>query len=164
MRYPLEIELRPSRLMHMTNAAIHAIAAFAFVRSSLPLLLVIAAVGWLMVSLRASIGAEREKAGLRLLLEEGGELRVAPPGGDRRRVVYANAAGSCADFGWAVWIHWRGARVRGARARLLNGAMMLVRDNLGQDDWRGLKIWLRHKVDAAQTRTPGDDAPARRPS
>ncbi|AYH44727.1 hypothetical protein CDA09_15270 [Azoarcus sp. DN11] len=147
--------------MLLANAAIHVIAAFAFVRSSLPLLLVIVAVGWLVVSLRETVRIERDKAGVRLTLEEGGELRVAPMG-DPRRVVYGAAEGSCADFGWVVWIHWRGARVRGAKVRPLVGAMMLVRGNLNQGDWRGLKIWLRHKVDAAQTHTSGDAAPARR--
>lgn len=163
MRYPLEIALRPSRMMHLANAAIHAIAAFAFLRSSLPLPLVIAIVCWLALSLRVAVRAECEKAGLRLMLEEGGELRVTS-GGDPRRVVYATADGSCADFGWAVWIHWRGARVRRSRGRLTRGAMMLVGGNLGREDWRGLKIWLRHKVDAAGPRDSGDGASARHPS
>ena len=158
MRYPLEIGLRPSKLMLLLNAAIHAIAAFAFLRSSFPLLLVIVVVAGLAFSLRLAIRAEREKAGVRLVLLDNGELSVDPDGCGRR-TVYASAEPGCVDFGWAVWIHWRGTRVRRSPRRPIRGALMLVRGNVREDEWRGLKIWLRHKVGAAcVVGVAGDDA------
>lgn len=161
MRYPLEIRLRPSRLIFLLNAAIHAIAAFAFLRSSFPLPLVIVAVAGLGISLRSTIRAEREKACVRLVLEDDGELCMDPDG-HGRRLVYAVPQQGCVDFGWAVWIHWRGSRVRRSPRRPMRGALMLVPGNVGDDEWRGLKIWLRHKAGAARTDESGGDASAQR--
>lgn len=161
MRYPLELGLRPSRLMLLLNAAIHAIAAFAFLRSSFPPPLVIVAVVGLGVSLRSAIGAEREKARVRLVLQDDGELSVDPDG-HGRRTVYAVPEPGCVDFGWAAWIHWRGTRVRRSSRRPMRGALMLVRGNVSDAEWRGLKIWLRHKAGAARTDESGGDASAQR--
>lgn len=147
--------------MLLLNAAIHAIAAFAFLRSSFPLPLVIVVVAGLGLSLRSAIRAEREKAHMRLVLHDDGELRVDPDG-HGRRTVYAVPEPGCVDFGWAVWIHWRGARVRRSPRRPMRGALMLVRGNVGDDEWRGLKIWLRHKAGAARKEEAGGDAPAQR--
>ncbi|NMF89341.1 protein YgfX [Aromatoleum petrolei] len=145
MRYPLEIRLRPSKLILLLNAAIHAIAAFAFLRSSFPLPLVIVVVAGLGFSLHLANRAESEKAGGRLVLQDNGELSVDPDGRGQQ-TVYALAEPGCVDFGWAVWIHWRGTRVRRSPRRSIRGALMLVRGNVHEDEWRGLKIWLRHKV------------------
>ena len=147
MRYPLEIGLRPSKLMLLLNAAIHGIAAFAFVRSSFPLPIVIVVVAGLAFSLRLAMRAEREKAGVRVVLQDNGEMSLDPDGRGRR-IVYASAQPGCVDFGWAVWIHWRGTRVRRSPRKPIRGALMLVRGNVRDDEWRGLKIWLRHKVGA----------------
>lgn len=159
MRYPLEIGLRPSRMMFLLSAAIHAIAAFAFLRSSFPLPVVIVVVAGLAVSLRAAHRGERAKAGVRVLLQDAGELWVDPDGRGRR-TVYAVAEPGCVDFGWAVWIHWRGTRVRRSPRMPIRGAMMLVRGNVGDEEWRGLKIWIRHKVGAAGAEDAKDAAPA----
>ncbi|MBD5805310.1 hypothetical protein AZOA_47620 [Azoarcus sp. Aa7] len=147
--------------MFLLNAAIHAIAAFAFLRSSFPPLLVIVVVAGLGFSLRSAIRAEKEQARVRLVLQDDGELCVDPDGLGRR-TVYAVAEPGCVDFGWAVWIHWRGTRVRRSPRRPMRGTLMLVRGNVGDDEWRGLKIWLRHKVGAARTDDSGGDAPAQR--
>nr|WP_076603989.1 hypothetical protein [Aromatoleum tolulyticum] len=147
--------------MFLMNAAIHAIAAFAFLRSSFPLPFVIVIVAGLAFSLRSAIRAERAKAGVCLVLQDNGELYVDPDGRGRR-TVYAVAEPGCVDFGWAVWIHWRGTRVRRSSRLPIVGALMLVRGNVGGDEWRGMKVWLRHKVGAARSDAAGDDAPAQR--
>ena len=161
MRYPLEIGLRPSKLMVLMNAAIHAIAAFAFLRSSFPLPVVILIVMGLGYSLRSALRGEREKANVRMVLQDDGGLCVDADG-HGRRTVYAVAEPGCVDFGWAVWIHWRGTRVRRSSRMPIRGATMLVRGNVGDDEWRGVKIWLRHKVGAARADVVGGDAPAQR--
>jgi len=161
VRYPLEIGLRSSKLMFLLNAAIHAIAAFAFLRSSFPLVIVIIVIAGLVLSLRSAIRAEREKARVRLVLQDDGELGVDPDG-HGRRTVYAVPEPGCVDFGWAVWIHWRGTRLRRSSRRTMRGALMLVRGNVSDDEWRRLKIWLRHKAGAARTGESGGDAPAQR--
>ena len=160
MRYPLDIALRPARLMFLLNAAIHAIAAFAFLRSSLPLALVIVVVAGLGFSLRVANGSESDKAGVRVVLQDDGELCVDV--GEARRTVYAVAEPGCADFGWVIWIQWRGTWVRGSSRMPIRGALMLVRGNVGDDQWRGLKIWLRHKVGAARADDAGGGAPLQR--
>ncbi|WP_407280196.1 hypothetical protein U5817_07200 [Aromatoleum evansii] len=134
--------------MLLLNAAIHAIAAFAFLRSSFPLPLVIVVIAGLGFSLHLANRAEKEKAGVRLVLQDNAELSVDPDGRGRR-TVYALAEAGCVDFGWAVWIHWRGTRVRRSPRRSIRGALMVVRGNVRGDEWRELKIWLRHKVGAA---------------
>ncbi|MCC4117831.1 hypothetical protein LLG90_20960 [Aromatoleum toluclasticum] len=141
------------------SAAIHAIAAFAFLRSSFPLPFVIVVVAGLAFSLRSAIRVEREKGSVRLVLLDDGGLHVDPDG-HARRTVYAVAEPGCVDFGWAVWIHWRGTRVRRSPRMPIRGAMMLVRGNVGDDEWRSLKIWLRHKVGAARAEDAKGDAPA----
>lgn len=148
MRYPLEIRLQPSKRLEFLNAAIHVTAAFAFLRSSLPVWIVVPAVAFLFVSLRSAIRDERGKAGFVLVLEPDAELRISEPG-RHGRAIHASPETSSTDFGWAVWLHWRGTPVRGSRRRPLRGAVMLVRSNMTDEAWRGLKIWLRHKVAAA---------------
>jgi len=159
MRYPLEIELQPSRLAQGLNAAIHLIAAFAFVRSSIHLLVVFSVLAILGLSVRAAMRAEIGTKGRVLVLEDNGELRIEDP----HSVVYALPEATCVDFGWAVWIHWQGARVARPRRRIMRGAMMLLPDNLSAESWRGLRIWLRHKAAAqAGGRDPqsGDALPS----
>lgn len=144
MRYPLEIELQPSRLAQCLSAAIHLIAALAFVRSSMHVLVVLSVLAILGLSVRAATRAEIGTKGRVLVLEDNGEFRIEDP----RGVVYALPEASCVDFGWAVWIHWQGAAVARPRRRIMRGAMMLLPDNLSAENWRGLRIWLRHKATA----------------
>lgn len=126
----------------LSNAAIHTIAAFAFVRSTLHLSVVFVVVLALGVSLGATLRAERRKAGCRLVLESNGELRLDSHG----RVVYAVPDATSVDFGWVLWLHWRGAHVRQSRRHIVRGALMLLPGNVSAGDWRGLRIWLRHKA------------------
>lgn len=144
MRYPLQIELQPSRLAQGLSAAIHLIAAFAFVRSSIHLLGVLLGLAIIGLSARVAMRVEAGTKGRILVLEDNGELRIEDP----RGVVYALPEATCVDFGWAVWIHWQGARVARPRRRIMRGAMMLLPDNLSAERWRGLRIWLRHKATA----------------
>lgn len=164
MRYPLEIELQPSKFAHLLNAAIHSIAAFSLLRSSLPFLLALSALVWVLISLRVALRGERAKAGRRILLDADGALEFGAheAGG---RVVYARPEASCVDFGVVVWLHWRGAHVRRTRRHALRGALMIFRDNVSDADWRALRIWLRHKAAgqvAEESEPAGLELPRRR--
>lgn len=139
MRYPLRIELRSSKRMIFLNAAIHLVAAFSFLRSSFHaawIILALAVLGW---SFWRGLRHEEAKGLCALTLEDGGGLRLERLDGEAR----GQALGSSADFGWALWLHWRGSGSGGRR-----GALMLLPDNLGESAWRGLRIWLRHKAGA----------------
>jgi hypothetical protein len=151
MRYPRAIEIQPSRLMQVLSAAIHVIAAFAFLRSSIHLLIVLPMLAMIGLSWRAVWRAEMGRKGRVLTLDEGAAFCIR----QRGRTVYALPEASCVDFGWAVWLHWRGAHVARARRPTLHGAMMLLPDNLPADSWRDLRIWLRHEAGALH----GGDAP-----
>lgn len=136
MRYPLELRLESSRSAVTLIAAIHLVAAIAFVCSSLSWSIVAPAVAALAASLNTSLLRERRKTGLRVLLENGGTLKVESGG----RAESAVPEAGCTDFGWAVWLQWRHSNAAGG------GALMLLRDNLGEDAWRALRTWLRHKA------------------
>ena len=137
--------------MQVLNAAIHMIAAFAFLRSSIHLLMVLPVLAMIWLSWRAVRRAEMGKKGRVLMLEEGAAFCIR----ERGRTVYALPDASCVDFGWAVWLHWHGAHVAKARRATLYGAMMLLPDSLPADSWRNLRIWLRHKAGTLH----GGDAP-----
>jgi len=145
MRYPLELELAPSRRALVLIAAIHLVAAIAFLLSSLPgplrILALVALGGSLLVARRG----ERAKAGLLIVLDDSGKLVV-------RRADAAEEAQperGCADFGWAIWLQWRVVDASDPRARR-RAAMMLLPDNVPASAWRGLRIWLKHKALASQ--------------
>lgn len=51
------------------------------------------------------------------------------------------------DFGWAVWL--RAANRGGLAADVpagRGGVLMLLSDQMSADDWRALRVWVRHKV------------------
>ena len=141
MRYPLVLQLRPSRRAVSLITAIHSIAVIAFVLSSIdrvviaPLLVVLGASYWL------ALRAERRKAGRMLVLGDTGLLGCA---------VGVEGEGSrpspgSTDFGWAVWLLWRepgGDSLRRPGQRCL----MLLPDNVPPASWRAVRAWLRHKA------------------
>jgi hypothetical protein len=144
MRYPLECRFRPSCRLQLLIAAIHLIAAMAFLASSLAPALIAAVVAALAVSACLSVAGERRRAGLTVVLDDAGLLTLR----DRGRTVCATPLPSCTDFVWAVWLHWRElAGGHGVRPR--TGALMLLPDHVDATTWRLLRIWLRHKSAAA---------------
>lgn len=142
MRYPLELPLRPSRQALVMIAAIHTIAAIAFLHSSLSGAALYSIFFVLAGSLFAGLRLEWRKAGRVLTLENDGTLR------EGNEVAALVPDTGCTDFGWAVWLQWRrdDADRIGARCR---DSIMLLPGNLPRGHWRGLRIWLRQKVRAA---------------
>ncbi|THF60882.1 hypothetical protein E6O51_11645 [Pseudothauera rhizosphaerae] len=112
----------------------HGIAASAFFFSGLPVLLVAGALAALALSLWFGRRGGAPVAGHSLVLREDGLATIG--GHERCRVLPGTT-----DFGWAVWLHW--ADEGGRRY-----AAMLAPDMLPADDWRRLRIWLRHKAAA----------------
>ena len=147
MHYPLTLTLRPSRRGHVLIAAIHLVAAIAFVRSSLPFALVAGALLLLALSLWHAVAAAHAWCEQTLVLEADGRLVLCSP---RGRVEAWPVAG--ADFAWAVWVSWRAEGGQGLRAR--RGARMLLPDQCAAAEWRALRAWLRHKAVAAQPDAP----------
>lgn len=141
MRYPLELHLKPSARLQTLIAAIHLIAAIAFVGSRPS----VAASGAVLalIGLSAAVLVRRDRclAGSSIVLEESGLLDLRLRGGSSRGAPLPG----CADFGWALWLQWRElAAVAGPRAR--SNALMLLPDHVGDPStWRQLRIWLRHK-------------------
>jgi len=141
MRYPIELELVPSRQALVLVAAIHLIAATAFLLSSLPWAVrLVAAIG-LSVSMLAVIRGERAKSALRIVLEDSGKLTVRRDGA----AAQAFPDRRCTDFGWAIWLQWR-VDAAPDQVRSRAAAVMLLPENLSPRAWRGLRIWLKHKA------------------
>ncbi|WP_332671847.1 protein YgfX [Aromatoleum sp.] len=141
MRYPIELELVPSRQALVLVAAIHLIAATAFLLSSLPWAVRLAAAIALGVSMLVAFRGERAKDGLRMVLEDSGKLAVSCSG----EAAQAFLDRGCTDFGWAIWLQWRVAATPD-QAPSRAAAVMLLPDNLSPGAWRGLRIWLKHKA------------------
>ena len=143
MRFPLEVQLKPSLSLRAILVGFHALTALVFVRvawKSLPILVTAALLLALAVSAFLSERAERKKSGLGLILGEDGLLTVAPGVAES-----AGMEAGCADFGWAIWLHW-GASPITAETASCRGSLMLVADNLPPGAWRKLRIWLRHSA------------------
>ena len=140
MRYPVEIRLVPSRRALFLVAAIHLIAAIAFLLSALPWAVRILALIALSGSLFMALRAEQAKAAFLIVLENSGMLAVR----GETEIMQAAPERDCADFGWAVWLQWRTCASPEARRRPT--AMMLLPDNLPAGLWRVLRIWLKHKA------------------
>lgn len=135
MHFPRRVEVRASKAAQWLNAAIHSIAAFAFLAGGLHWAALLPALGFLWWSWRRTAQAEEAKGVMSLILADDGTLTVESVGGTSQGAL----CGSSADFAWAVWLHWSGARGR-------TGALMLLRDNLTAEAWRSLGIWMRHKA------------------
>lgn len=151
MRYPVELQLLASRRALILVAAIHLVAATAFLLSSLPWVVRLAAAIVAGMSMLVALRGERAKCTLRIVLEDSGKLEVRRNGEDAQ----AFPARGCTDFGWVIWLQWRtDASRHPARSRA--EATMLLSDNLSPAAWRALRIWLKHK--ALPLGTPGESA------
>jgi hypothetical protein len=143
MRYPLVLQLRPSRRAIFLITAIHSIAVIAFALSSIGRSAAVPLLGVLGVSYWLALAAERRKAGQVLVLGDTGLLGYAgtPEEGG------AQPLPGCTDFGWAVWLLWREPAGDSPR-RPAQRCLMLLPDNLPRSSWRGVRAWLRHKAAA----------------
>ncbi len=141
MRYPIELELVPSRHALVLVAAIHLIAATAFLLSSLSGAVRLLGTIGLGLSLLLAIRGERAKSALRIVLEDSGKLAVRRNG----EVAQAFPERGCTDFGWVIWLQWR-VDPAPEQGRNGAGATMLLSDNLSPAARRALRIWLRHKA------------------
>lgn len=141
MRYPLELRFRPSLTAINAIAAIHLVAAIAFMQLALAVWAHAAVLGVLVLSFAHALRGERSKAERVLVLEDSGELRIIERGVSSPGVLREG----CVDFGWSVWLAWR----TDGRAGKRGGALMVMRGNLPESHWRSLRIWLRHKQPTA---------------
>ena len=139
MRYPLQFTLTPSRQVIFMIAAIHLIAAIAFLLLpvswwiKVPVLLILGA------SFFLATAAEREKLDRVLILDESGSLAH----GRKGFFLRARPQPGCVDLGWAIWLRWQLVSTT-PRRRPISGAMMLLPDNIAEQEWRSLRVWLRH--------------------
>ena len=162
MEFPLELRLQPSRVMMASVLVAHLAAALALFH--VPGLRVVSLVGeaslahilagtlgWvvLCLSLVNALRAERSKRGCRLWLEGDGLVEVLVEGAEQG-VLCRVRPHSAVTLDWAVWF-WLAAvepaprqPVGGARTR---STMMLLASNVQGQDWRLLRIWLRHRAD-----------------
>ncbi|HRP94922.1 MAG TPA: hypothetical protein PL143_01605 [Rhodocyclaceae bacterium] len=141
MRYPLEIRLKPSARLQALIAAIHLVAAIAFVGSQPSVPANGAVLALLGLSAAVLVRSDRRLAGSSIVLEESGLLDLRLRGGS----TCGAPLPGCTDFGWALWFQWR-ELAAGAAPRARSHALMLLPDHVGDPStWRQLRIWLRHK-------------------
>jgi toxin CptA len=136
MRYPRTIDLSPSLLYSLLpGAAIHLVAAFAFLSLFRQPLWLLVGLSVVVVSAVASALSWRRRQGEVAELGDDGRLLVSLGGVEQEAAIVA-----VTDFGWARWVTWREEGARRTRAR------MLLRGDFASDQWRALGVWLRHKA------------------
>ena len=140
MFFPVRLSLKPSRRLANLVFAIHGVTALSFLGSSLSPGLKIVGIVALAASLLQALRVVAQPRPRDLALDESGQLRHgagAELGGP------CPVLGRCRDLGWAVWLSWRDES--GRRRHL-----MLLPDMLDdRENWRRLRIWLRHKAPKA---------------
>lgn len=151
MRFPLYLRLRPSPTLLFIASAGH-LLGFAAGLFGLESVWLRGACGLIIaLSLTKSIADERDKTGLILELGENGELALGDESGISPGVPVIRTT----DFRWVVWVTWRSPSGKGRPGRI--HSLMLLSDHLAGEEWRMLRIWLRHN--AALVSCAGDDAP-----
>ena len=161
MQFPFELKLQPSRLVMASVLVAHLAAALALFHvpglggvvdgeASLSRILA-AALAWTVwcLSLVRALRAERAKRGCTLWLEDDGLVEVLVDGAEQG-VLCRVRPHSAVTLDWAVW--FRLAAVEPAPRQPVGGArtpstMMLLASNVQGQDWRLLRIWLRHRAD-----------------
>jgi hypothetical protein len=164
VQFPLELKLQASRLMMASVLVAHVAAALALFH--VPGLSVVAVFGeaslarilagtlaWvvLCLSLVRALRAERSKRGCSLWLEDDGLIEVLRDGAEQG-VLCRVRPHSAVTLDWAVWFGL--VVVEPASKQPVSGArtpasMMLLASNVQGQDWRLLRIWLRHRADRA---------------
>lgn len=164
MQFPLELRLQPSRALMASVLVVHVAAALALFH--VPALRVVFEVdegtpgqrlagvlAWvvLALSLVRALRAEGLKRGCSLWLEDDGLVEVFAEGAEQG-VLCRVRPHSAVLLEWAVWFRLvtveSGANTLRGMLRMPSG-MMLVASNLHANDWRLLRVWLRHRADRA---------------
>jgi hypothetical protein len=156
LNFPVLVSLRPSWAVLAPVVIVHVTIALALFHvdvmpsghawlnaSAASLILAVLAGGLVLLSLYLGCRSELSKRGVQIVLGDDGLLEWER--GDSMQVCRVSA--DAVDFGWALWL---GLEQAGDRAhdgrRFFSARMMLVAANLPQQDWRMLRIWLRHKA------------------
>ncbi|MGD9870743.1 MAG: protein YgfX [Thauera sp.] len=159
MQFPLELSLQPSRAVKASVLVVYlatALALFHVIDGDA--LAANANPAWGGRVLFAGCCAFLLLAALRAWRAEAGKCGALLLGADGVLVMFERDAeqglpcrvepASAVDLGWALWFrvlpleHVQPMPPLAARSR----RMMLVPHNLAGDDWRMLRIWLRHKA------------------
>ena len=101
------------------------------------------------LSLVRALRAERSKRGCSLWLEDDGLVEVLVDGAEQG-VLCRVRPHSAVALDWAVW--FRLLAVEPVSTQPVSGVrtptcMMLLASNVQDQDWRLLRIWLRHRAD-----------------
>lgn len=143
MVYPLALTLQPSIGLLAPVLAAHAAVGLALFHSGLPLsgltggiLLALVPVSALM-----AIVSERRKRALILVLHEDGGMSVQRPG---EAPCTARVRPGAVAFSQVIWVQLELFETELRRRRRLN--LMLVSSNVQADQWRAIKVWLRHRA------------------
>ena len=154
MHFPLTIPLQPSKLVIASILAAHVAAGWTLLHvPSLALLPPgvlwsplqgVSFLLWCGVcgSLLRALRQEHAKGGKALIVHADGMLTGVCADESFNDRVGAGAV----DFGWALWLPLVDLLdgQKGAPGRVRQ-RVMLVRTNVSPNQWRALRIWLRHK-------------------
>lgn len=140
----LILDPKPSVTKQVLIAAIHLIAAIAFLSADFPIPPTIAALIAILVSGVACVRAEHAPHSV-FEFDDTGAVTIYRHGVSLRVRVLPTSA----DMGWAIWLQWREVTSLSDAGRRRSGALMLVPDQLTPREWRQLRIWMRHKSGAA---------------
>lgn len=141
MQFPLSLRLRPSPTLMWAGGLAH-IAVLGVCQFGLESAWLRVVCGILVAaSLARFIADERGKRGRMLVLSETGAFGF---GSESTMPVEARVK-RVSDFRSALWIAWQSPDDERRVGRTHN--LMLLPDHLGGgEEWRALKIWLRHKA------------------
>lgn len=140
MVFPLILDPKPSLTKQCLIAAIHLVAAIAFLNADFPVSATIVAllaiipsgVAWMRAEHTPHAVLEFEDTGAVTMHRRGASLRV--------RVLPTSV-----DMGWAIWLQWCEVTSLSGGVPRRSGALMLMPDQCLRGEWRQLRIWLRHK-------------------
>lgn len=142
MIYPLALTLQPSNALLAPVLAAHAAVGLAFFYSGLALYssTAIGLIVLVLASALMSIFSERRKRGLVLILHEDGGASVQRGGAGH---CAARVRPGAVAFSGIIWFKLELLESEHRRRRL---SLMLVPGNVRADQWRALKVWLRHRA------------------
>ncbi len=140
------LSFRSSRRLQLLIAAIHLVAAISFLHLDGSWWLQLLVSGALGLSCLHTVRRNDVARVARIRLEDDGSMALERTGA---ATVVVRALPSTTDFGWAVWLHWQALAEERGRSRAAKGAEMLLPDQCSADEWRRLRVWLRHRSAAA---------------
>ena len=150
MPFPVMMDLRPSRRLKGLLLALHLVIALAFLLSALSLPAIVVALLALLASLSWALHVEHGKAGMRLKLDDRAGIALLSDADGRTSCSQGIALPTgCVDFGWAAWLQWSVdddlmRKNRGWYGMRRRWALMLLPDHVSRENWRQIRIWLRH--------------------